>query len=124
MSDDKRNQHTVSIRLHTTKVLKYEDVLKETYKKDGRQPAKRTKIVHKYGCGVAFSLTRQSSQPVWADDFKSLTNISIPNNEYSKAVIVFKIKIKGMSARFMSISLGYGDSLLDKTKTESDFGRA
>lgn len=125
MSIKEKNQHTISIRLHTSNVKDYEDVLKDKYKNNGKSPAIKNIMDPKYGNGYAFSLVKQPSHPLWANDFETLikNTITIPFSEYSKAVIVLKISTRNKKVRFMSISFGYGDSMLDSSKYENDFGR-
>jgi len=126
MAIQKKRQHNISIRLHTKKVKKYQDVLKGVYQLGGKCQATKTIIPRKYGHGVAYSLFNQSSRATWANDFESLLNhkVSVPDNEYSKAVIVFKVISRQKNTRFMSISFGYGDSLLDSSMYDTDFGKS
>lgn len=123
--NNKKSSHSISIRLHTNEVENYEEVLRRAYKEGGSSPAQVSVIDRKYGQGVAFFLTDQPSHPEWANDFETFiaSKNKIPENRYSKAVIVLKVTSRKGQTRFMSIAFGYGESLLDSSKYESDFGR-
>lgn len=123
MTNNSKKQHSVSVRLHTTQVKEYRDVLRQIYKDD--DSIEEVKIPKEYGLGVAFSLVDQPSRPDWANDFEALIgyDYQIPDNKYSKAVVVFKFVLSKDEVRFMSVTFGHGESLLDNSKFENDFGR-
>lgn len=125
MSKRKNNRHNIAIRLHKDSVANYEDVLKSRYMENGTNPAVKIELPKKYGHGVLYALTNQHSRPEWAKDVEAFTNnrFSVPDNSYSKAVIVLRITTRSKVTRFMSISFGYGDAMLDKSLVEDDFGR-
>ncbi|GEO58774.1 DUF6119 family protein [Companilactobacillus bobalius] len=128
MVEDKKRKYDVSIRLHKKNVTKYENVLKDEYKKDGSEGDK-IKIYSLsskgMGHGKAFALLRQKSTPKWKGLFENMIGKrdEIPDNFYSKAVIVMKIMSKNGDNYFMSISFGYGDSLLNSDTIINDFGK-
>lgn len=122
---NKNKSHSISIRLHNTDVKKYEDVLKLQYQKEGKTLVKVIAIPKSIGNGKVFALTNQSSTPTWKSEVEELTGnrIKIPDNTYSKVVIVVKLKDRSRKDRFLSISYGYGESLLDNSKFVTDFGK-
>lgn len=115
----------LSIRLHTKSVKKYEDVLKSEYKSTGNNPVSSTTISRSFGNGKVFSLTDLTNRPEWAGETAILTNnkVDISNNSFSKAVAVFKVESGNGKKRFMSLTFGRGDSLLDSVRYINDFGR-
>ncbi|KJW13839.1 DUF6119 family protein [Levilactobacillus spicheri] len=118
MSSDKHT-YNIAIRLHKTAVRKYEDVLRTVYKKGESSYIPPVTIDPSLGHGKVYIISKKTT-PQWTsllNDFAK-NRVTIPDNSYSKALIVLKIK-----NRFMSISLGYGDSLLNDSMVVDDFGK-
>lgn len=126
MADKPKSIYDISIRLHTSQVKQYQDVLKSKYQVGGKQPLQKNLIPKEYGHAAAFSIFDQHSRPQWASKYEELVGRKalVPDNRYSNAVVVFRITSTGGKTRFMSLTFGYGQSLLDSTKMEPDFGRS
>jgi len=110
-----KSKMSFTVRLHKN-VDEYSDVIKQELLNDDMQ---QIGVNTNYGEGEIFVPESKKREPDWKHTLNSISDgdIEIQDNVSSSAVLVFKV-----SEKFMSISFGYGSSLLDKDKIVTDFG--
>lgn len=111
---DKTNK--ISIFLHKETVNSFDDCVKAT--------ARRNSTIHtvKRAIGLSgriFIHNPTIKPPDWKSILETLTRetINISDNSSNKAVVVFKYK-----RRYLSLTYGYGKSMLDEDTIERNFG--
>ncbi|WPC18770.1 TIGR04141 family sporadically distributed protein [Pediococcus inopinatus] len=122
---ENKRSYTISIRLHSLSVKRCDDVLKSIYRDDEKSKLSSTILSKNIGKGKAYALLEQRSVPKWRDEFEhfSAGKIKIMENVYSKALVVIELKDSLKQTRFLSISFGRGNSLLDEATIVGDFGK-
>lgn len=123
-SSSKKLKYTFTIRIHKD-VTKYTDIIKpEILSSPEWGQYTKTNIDSKYGTGKIFLSPAQPNTPEWKGLLATLSkNVAqASDNVYSKALIIFRLK-NSHTHRFASISIGYGDSIIDRKTVVNDFGK-
>ncbi|SYW05532.1 hypothetical protein OENI_60020 [Oenococcus oeni] len=117
-------KQSFTIRLHKN-IEKFEDVIKpDLLDSDDWGDYTKVDIDQQYGLGKIYLSPSISNTPNWKylllelSDQKAVAS----NNSYSKALIVFKLT-NFKKPKYVSIAIGYGDSMIDKTTVVNDFGK-
>ncbi|CAK1242851.1 DUF6119 family protein [Fructobacillus fructosus] len=123
-SFSKKSNYGFTIRLHKN-INDYEDVIKsKIISSEDWQYYQKSDINSSYGLGKVFLSNQINNRPAWAGILESLSvkKLTIEENTYTKALIVFKLT-NFKEPQFVSISIGYGDSLIDQKTVINDFGK-
>lgn len=123
--DSKTRNYSFSIRLHSLSVKKCDDVLKPIYQDGGKRPLNAINLPKKIGKGKAYALLEQHSVPTWKDEFEYFSDgkLKVTDNIYSNALVVIELSDSQENKRFLSITFGHGNSLLNETTIIDDFGK-
>ena len=124
MDTEKISKQTFTIRLHKD-ISKYDDVIKtDLLNSNDWKDYTKTSIAKKYGNGKIYLSPAIKNTPNWKNLLSTLSNkrAKVSENLSSKALIVFKLT-SSKETKFVSISIGYGDSMIDRRTVVNDFGK-